>query len=158
MSREDAEGFRLPKKPIKVTPVKKEEESETNRASDNQFFSLSEETKYHTIRSFLTPERKMSTDLSWYDKAGNKVKTEDPKPDQTSSDTKIKTETLEPTLYQALDELIEDFNLGDKKWRNHDIIKGLDRQGVKSWNTFITMDGRPFAKTSTAQNYSIQTF
>ena len=81
MSREDAEGFRLPKKPIKVTPLKKEEESGTNRTSGNQFFSLSEGTKYHTIRSFLTPERKMSTDLNWSNRTDKiKIKMEDPRP------------------------------------------------------------------------------
>ena len=137
MSREDAEGFRLPKKPIKVTPLKKEEEAETNRLSDNHFFSLSKEIKYHTIPSFLTPERKMSTNLNWSDRTNKiKIKIKDIKPDETVSDTKIKSERTKPMLYQALDELIEDFNLGEKKWRNHDIIKMFRQTRSKELEQF----------------------
>jgi peptidyl-tRNA hydrolase len=82
----------------------------------------------------------MSSDINWSDRT-DMIKKEVFKPDETrSSDTKIKTEMTKPTLYQALDELIEDFSLGEKKWRNHDIIKGLDRQGMKGWNNFIVMN------------------
>ena len=81
MSREDLEGFRLPKKPIKVNPLKKEEEAEITRLSDNHFFLLSKEIKYHTIPSCLTPERKMSADLNWSDRTDKiKIKMEDPRP------------------------------------------------------------------------------
>ena len=58
MSREDKEGFGLPKKPTKVTPSKEGEEIKTGYLAGNRFFSLSTETKYHTIQSYLSPERK----------------------------------------------------------------------------------------------------
>ena len=65
MSREDKEGFRLSKKPIKVTPSKKEEDVKTSQLMDNHFYSLSKETKYHSIPSYLYPEKKMSADIDW---------------------------------------------------------------------------------------------
>ena len=71
------------------------------------------------------------------------VKVEEPRPDGTTSsgetEIKVKKKVKEPTLHEKLADLISSINLKDKK-NPHEIIKGLDQQGITTWEDFVLME------------------
>ena len=137
MSREEQEkdGFLSPKKFAVITPSKEEEEDKRpkpNRLSNNPFYSLDKEIKFLTIPSLLSPERQGISIM-------NK---NEPTPDGTLSTGTSKVESKiqpEPTFYQLLEELVDEIDLS-KKGKPHEIIKGLERQDIMTWRSFLRMN------------------
>ena len=127
MSREEKDGFTTPKKFAVITPSKekkKERKPKTTLAS-NSFYSLSKES-FHTIPDHLSPE-----------KMDKKVKNEEPRPDESKSLASA-TKTIEPTLHQVLEKIVEEIDLSEKR-KSYEIFKALDQQNVKTWKTFVRM-------------------
>ena len=128
MSREEQEkdGFTTPKKFAVITPSREkiEEKAKTTLVS-NSFYSLSKES-FHTIPDHLSP-----------DKMDKKVKNEEPRPDAPKSSASVAKK--EPSLHDKLAELISSINLKDKK-NPHEIIRGLNQQGITTWEDFVLLE------------------
>ena len=56
-----------------------------------------------------------------------------------NSNDEMKSKKMEATLYQLLEELIPSVAENDNK-NPHDVIEGLERQGIVNWREFINMD------------------
>ena len=95
MSREeqDKDGF-LPPKKFAMATLSKEEKPKPNRLASNSFYLLSKEIKYHTIPSYILPERQR---MDTKDK-------EELKPDGAASSgvTGTKNNIQEPTFCQLM--------------------------------------------------------
>ena len=106
-----------------VSPSKGE-----RKGKGNPFLSLSETNKYHIIPSF-SPQRKNIT------MTPKLVKVKD----EPNLEKKIPPQPGEPTLHKTLGALISDINLSNKQ-NPHEILKGLSRQGITTWDGFVLMD------------------
>ena len=109
---------------IVVSPPSKRE----RKGEGNTFLSLNETTKkYHTIP--LSPPRKAIT------MTPRLVKVKD----EPSVEKKIPPEPGEPTLQNTLATMVSDINISNPKNPPHEILKGLSRQGITTWDGFILM-------------------
>ena len=105
-----------------VTPSKGERKG-------HPFLSLAETNKYHTIPPLSSTKKGMTMTKP------AKIKKEESTLDK---DKKIPPQPGEVALHQTLADLISDIDLSSKN--QHEILKGLSRQGINTWDGFILMD------------------